>query len=95
MKLKEYCNEKGIRFIGDVPIYVSYDSVDVWVNPGIFKLDKDKQLRFLSGVPPDYFSQTGQLWGNSPASCGEIRSMTGISSRKQTLPGGCSGSNKT
>lgn len=63
-KLKRYCNEKGIQIIGDLPIYVSYDSPDVWTNPDIFKLDYSLKPIFVSGVPPDYFSETGQLWGN-------------------------------
>lgn len=63
-KLKEYCKGRGIRIIGDIPIYVNYDSVDVWSRPEIFKLDKDKRPIFVAGVPPDYFSSTGQLWGN-------------------------------
>ncbi|MFC1709232.1 4-alpha-glucanotransferase [Candidatus Omnitrophota bacterium] len=62
--LKSYCNEKGVRVIGDMPIYVEHDGVDCWVNPRIFKLDKNRRPFALSGVPPDYFSQTGQLWGN-------------------------------
>lgn len=62
--LKRYCNDKGIQIIGDIPIYVSYDSVDVWVNHEIFKLDEEMRPTFVSGVPPDYFSATGQLWGN-------------------------------
>lgn len=62
--LKRYCNEKGIEIFGDVPIYVSYDSVDVWTTPHIFKLKDDKSPEFVSGVPPDYFSKTGQLWGS-------------------------------
>jgi 4-alpha-glucanotransferase len=62
--LKRYCNEKGIKFIGDIPIYVNYDSVDVWTNTDIFKLDEEKKPLFSAGVPPDYFSETGQLWGN-------------------------------
>lgn len=64
-RLKEKAEEKGIQLFGDVPIYVSYDSVDVWVNPNIFFLDK-KTFKPLSvaGVPPDYFSKTGQRWGN-------------------------------
>ena len=62
--LKKYCNQQGIKLIGDIPIYVSYDSVDVWTNTNIFKLDKNKKPLFLAGVPPDYFSETGQLWGN-------------------------------
>jgi 4-alpha-glucanotransferase len=62
--LKSYCQGKGIRIIGDMPIYVDYDSVDCWTHPDIFKLDKNKRPYAVSGVPPDYFSKTGQLWGN-------------------------------
>ncbi len=62
--LKKYCNEKCIQIIGDMPLYVDYDSSDTWSNPGIFKLDEDLRPLFVSGVPPDYFSDTGQLWGN-------------------------------
>ena len=62
--LKDYCQEKGVHLFGDLPIYVSLDSADVWANPGLFKLDKGKRPAFVSGVPPDYFSKTGQLWGN-------------------------------
>jgi len=62
--LKSYCNERDIRIVGDIPIYVAYDSVDVWVYPGLFKLDEKKQPVFMAGCPPDYFSETGQLWGN-------------------------------
>lgn len=62
--LKGYCNQRGIQIFGDVPIYVQYDSVDVWTNPEIFKLDHKKRPYAVAGVPPDYFSETGQLWGN-------------------------------
>ncbi len=62
--LKHYCESKGIRVIGDLPIYVNYDSADVWANPEIFKLDNEKKPVFVAGVPPDYFSATGQLWGH-------------------------------
>jgi 4-alpha-glucanotransferase len=62
--LKSYCNRKGVLLVGDIPIYVSYDSVDVWANPWIFKLDGTLQPYAVSGVPPDYFSSTGQLWNN-------------------------------
>ena len=62
--LKSYCNGKKIQIIGDIPIYVSYDSSDVWANSEYFKLDGDKRPVFVAGVPPDYFSETGQLWGN-------------------------------
>lgn len=62
--LKRYCAELGIQFIGDLPIYVHYQSADVWANPQVFKLDHDKNPYVVAGVPPDYFSETGQLWGN-------------------------------
>ncbi|WP_276496592.1 4-alpha-glucanotransferase [Pontibacter litorisediminis] len=62
-RLKDYCQSKGILFFGDMPFYVSHDSADVWSNPDIFKLDKDGKPTAVSGVPPDYFSETGQLWG--------------------------------
>jgi 4-alpha-glucanotransferase len=62
--LKKYCNKKGIQIIGDIPIYVDYNSVDVWKHPEIFKLNRSKKPTHVSGVPPDYFSRTGQLWGN-------------------------------
>ncbi len=62
--LRAYCNQKGIKIIGDIPIYVNFDSADVWTNPSIFKLNENKEPVFVSGVPPDYFSKTGQLWGN-------------------------------
>lgn len=62
--LKSYCNRKNIQVIGDIPIYVSYDSTDVWANPEYFKLDDKKSPFMVAGVPPDYFSKTGQLWGN-------------------------------
>ncbi|HEY3304986.1 MAG TPA: 4-alpha-glucanotransferase [Candidatus Binatia bacterium] len=62
--LKEYANGKKILFVGDLPIYVSGDSADVWANPHLFKLDKAKRPTVVAGVPPDYFSATGQLWGN-------------------------------
>jgi 4-alpha-glucanotransferase len=62
--LKAYCQERGVRLFGDLAIYVNFDSADVWANPGLFKLDKERKPAFVSGVPPDYFSETGQLWGN-------------------------------
>jgi 4-alpha-glucanotransferase len=62
--LKGYANEKGIRLIGDVPIFVSSDSADVWANPELFRLDQQRRPAVVAGVPPDYFSATGQLWGN-------------------------------
>jgi 4-alpha-glucanotransferase len=63
-RLKEYAHAKGIRLIGDLPFFVSPDSSDVWVNPELFLLDEKMRPRFVGGVPPDYFSKTGQLWGN-------------------------------
>lgn len=63
-KIKTYANGKGIEIIGDIPIFVAYDSVDVWANPGLFHLDGKGRPTVVAGVPPDYFSKTGQLWGN-------------------------------
>lgn len=63
-KLKSYANEKEIVVFGDMPIYVSYESADVWVDSEFFKLDENKRPVAVSGVPPDYFSATGQLWNN-------------------------------
>ena len=62
--LKGYCNQRGIQIFGDMPIYVEFDGVDVWTNPVLFMLDNDKRPLAVAGVPPDYFSETGQLWGN-------------------------------
>ena len=63
-RLKRYANEKGIQIVGDVPLYVSGDSSDVWTNTDIFLLDDELKPTEVGGVPPDYFSETGQLWGN-------------------------------
>ena len=63
-KLKAYCKEKGIKLIGDVPIYVPVDSSDVWANPKVFQLDENLNPLFVSGCPPDFSSPDGQLWGN-------------------------------
>lgn len=62
--LKAYANSKGIEIIGDIPIYVSPDSSDCWANPKLFLLDEENIPTFIAGVPPDYFSEDGQLWGN-------------------------------
>jgi 4-alpha-glucanotransferase len=62
--LKAHCNGKGIQIIGDLPIYVNLDSADVWTGRTCFKLNPGGQPAFVAGVPPDYFSKTGQLWGN-------------------------------
>ncbi|MCL2068711.1 MAG: 4-alpha-glucanotransferase, partial [Oscillospiraceae bacterium] len=63
-RLKEYANASGIEIIGDIPIYVAFDSADVWANPHLFELDGELNPTHVAGVPPDYFSKTGQLWGN-------------------------------
>ena len=60
----EYAHEKGVQIIGDIPIFVAFDSSDVWAHPDLFYLDKDGNPTVVAGVPPDYFSPTGQLWGN-------------------------------
>ena len=64
LQLREYANEKGIKIIGDMPLYMSLDSADVWANQGLFQLDSKGFPTSVAGVPPDYFSATGQLWGN-------------------------------
>ena len=61
--VKTYANENGIRIIGDIPIFIALDSADVWCNPQEFKLNEDGSPKVVAGVPPDYFSKTGQLWG--------------------------------
>ncbi len=63
-RLHRYANDSGVQIIGDVPIYVPYDSVDVWSNPELFLLDKNYDPIAVAGCPPDYFSEDGQLWGN-------------------------------
>ncbi|MGB8703189.1 MAG: 4-alpha-glucanotransferase [Thermosynechococcaceae cyanobacterium] len=62
--LRNYANDNDIQVFGDIPIYVSHNSADVWANPQLFQLDEDKQPKSVAGVPPDYFSVTGQRWGN-------------------------------
>ena len=63
-ELKKYCNEHGIRLIGDMPIFVALDSAEVWAHPEMFYLDDSGRPTVVAGVPPDYFCTTGQLWGN-------------------------------
>lgn len=63
-KLRKYANERGIQIMGDIPIFVAYDSADVWANPELFFLDENGNPTVVAGVPPDLFSATGQLWGN-------------------------------
>ncbi|WJW68096.1 4-alpha-glucanotransferase [Candidatus Chlorohelix allophototropha] len=64
LALRQYANEKGIKLIADIPIFVAYDSSDVWANSGLFYLDDELNPTHVAGVPPDYFSETGQRWGN-------------------------------
>ncbi len=63
-KLKKYANDKGVKIVGDIPIFMAWDSVDVWANQNLFQLDSKGYPTVVAGVPPDYFSATGQLWGN-------------------------------
>ena len=63
-QLKRYANSRSISIVGDAPIFVAYDSADVWANPHLFSLDENGNPTVVAGVPPDYFSATGQLWGN-------------------------------
>ena len=63
-RLKEYARSRGLRLLGDLPFYVSPDSSDVWAAPQLFRLDEHRRPLFVAGVPPDYFSATGQFWGN-------------------------------
>ena len=62
--LRKHANENGIKIIGDMPIFIAYDSSDLWANKDLFTVDEEGKLTFIAGVPPDYFSETGQLWGN-------------------------------
>jgi 4-alpha-glucanotransferase len=63
-QVKQYANDKGISIIGDIPLYVAHDSADVWSNSKVFQFDDERNPLSVAGVPPDYFSATGQLWGN-------------------------------
>lgn len=84
-KLKKYANGKGIKIIGDIPIYVAYDSADVWCQPGYWQLDDALVPKAVAGVPPDGFTPDGQLWG--------IRSMITGQWKKMVFPGGSRESN--
>ena len=64
LALKDYANRRGVSIVGDIPIYVAYDSSDVWANRELFQLDKNCRPEAVAGVPPDYFCEDGQLWGN-------------------------------
>jgi 4-alpha-glucanotransferase len=73
-QLKEYAHAKGVSLIGDLPFFVSPDSSDIWANPDLFLLDERRRPRFVAGVPPDYFSAEGQLWGNPVYNWDAVRS---------------------
>jgi len=73
-QLKEYAHANGVGLIGDLPFFVSADSSDVWANPDFFLLDEQRRPRFVAGVPPDYFSAEGQLWGNPVYNWDALRS---------------------
>jgi len=73
-QLKEYAHAKGVSLIGDLPFFVSPDSSDIWANPELFLLDEWRRPRFVAGVPPDYFSAAGQLWGNPVYNWDALRS---------------------
>jgi 4-alpha-glucanotransferase len=75
--LKNYCNGKGIKLIGDIPIFVAHDSADVWSHPHLFDLDERGKPSSIAGVPPDYFSATGQCWGN-PLYRWDVMEQTGF-----------------
>ena len=91
-QLKEYAHAKGVSLIGDLPFFVSPDSSDVWANPELFLLDEEHRPRFVAGVPPDYFSAQGQLWGNpvynwDAAACDGLsvvhRSVSGVAGSRR------------
>ncbi len=77
-ELKEYAAQKGVHLLGDMPIFVASNSDAVWAHPQLFELNKDGSARVVAGVPPDYFSETGQLWGN-PLYCWEAMINDGFS----------------
>lgn len=77
-RIRKHANEKGIQVVGDIPIFVAYDSADVWANPELFFLDENGNPTVVAGVPPDLFSATGQLWGN-PLYRWEVHKRNGYS----------------
>lgn len=77
MELKNYANQAGIQIIGDIPIFVAHDSAEVWARPDLFFIDEEGQPTVVAGVPPDYFSPTGQLWGN-PLYRWDVHAKTGF-----------------
>jgi 4-alpha-glucanotransferase len=76
VRFETYCRQRGVRIFGDVPIFVAHDSADVWAHPELFELAADGRPGVVAGVPPDYFSATGQLWGN-PLYRWDVLSQTG------------------
>lgn len=74
-ELRAYCNVRGIKLMGDIPMYVAYDSTDVWADRDLFDLDDNGRPNKVAGVPPDYFSATGQRWGN-PVFCWDVMRKT-------------------
>lgn len=84
--VRQYANQQGIAIIGDIPIYVAMDSADVWVNPALFQLDEEKKPIAVAGVPPDAFSDKGQLWGN-PLYNWEAMEQTKFTWWKQRMAG--------
>ncbi len=83
-ELKRHANSRGVEIMGDIPIYVDADSVDVWANRELFDLDEDGQPSFVAGVPPDAFSETGQRWGN-PLYLWDVMAKSGYAWWKQRL----------
>jgi 4-alpha-glucanotransferase len=75
-EFKDYANAAGVRLFGDMPIYIAFDSADAWANPGILQIDRDGRPSHVAGVPPDYFSKDGQLWGN-PLYAWEVHAENG------------------
>lgn len=73
-KLITYAHKEGVKFIGDIPFYITHDSADIWAHQSYFKLDEEQEPTSLSGVPPDYFSKTGQLWGTPVYDWKKLRS---------------------
>jgi 4-alpha-glucanotransferase len=72
-RLKQHAQDRGVRLVGDLPFFVSPDSSDVWANPELFRLDAERRPSIVAGVPPDYFSVDGQLWGNPVYDWGALR----------------------
>ena len=80
--IKNFAKSRNIKLIGDLPFYVSRDSADVWSNKSLFSIFKNGDLIFQSGVPPDYFSSTGQLWGTQLTFGQNIKGLISIGGEK-------------